>query len=521
MEEPILKNFLSLLTLLSTLWLTGCATQTAVQNDASRSDVGVIAATHRWGDTPVSASKPIYPSANLTPLASAQVGALGVQAVEPPKDLWERLRHGFAMPDLQNDLVLDREKWYSSRPEYMQRMTDRGRKYLFYIVEELERRNMPSELALLPFIESAFNPQAVSSAKAAGMWQFMPATGKHFELTQNMFRDDRRDVLASTRAALDYLEKLHNMFGDWHLALAAYNWGEGSVARAIAKNQKAGLGTTYADLKMPMETRFYVPKLQAVKNIIAAPTLFGATLPEIGNHPYFQTVDLHHDIDVAVAAELAGISLVDFRALNPSASKPVLLAAGVAQILLPWDNAAIFQSNLEAYTGGRLASWTVWTAPTRLTPADVAKRVGMSEDELRAVNKIPARMLINAGSTLVVRRSGGINHDVTAHIAANGYLTLAPAVTLHKTTVKARSKETVQALAQRYRVNVDEVAAWNKVSTTATFKSGQRVLVYLPEKASGKSSANRKVAQKAANKTTAMTRKTAAKKVKATRLARN
>src|SRR5574343_471205 len=191
-------------------------------------------------------------------------------------------------------------------------MTERGSKDCVHIVEELERRNLPLELALLPFIESAFNPQAVSRAKAAGMWQFMPATGRHFDLKQNAFRDDRRDVLASTRAALDYLQKLYNMFGDWHLALAAYNWGEGSVGRAIARNQKQGLGTSYVDLTMPAETRMYVPKLQAVKNLVSAPQSYGATLPVIENHPYFQTVTLTRDIDVALAARLAEVDEDDF-----------------------------------------------------------------------------------------------------------------------------------------------------------------------------------------------------------------
>jgi membrane-bound lytic murein transglycosylase D len=193
------------------------------------------------------------------------VQSQSVAALEPPPDLWARIRRGFAMPNLDTELVRSQEQWYASRPDYIQRMTDRSRKYLFHIVEELERRNMPTELALLPFIESAFNPQAVSSARAAGMWQFMPATGKHYSLKQNVFRDDRRSVLESTRAALDYLQKLHGMFGDWHLALAAYNWGEGSVSRAIARNQRAGLGTSYLHLNMPNETRNYVPKLQAVR----------------------------------------------------------------------------------------------------------------------------------------------------------------------------------------------------------------------------------------------------------------
>ena len=428
-----------------------------------------------------------------------------VQSLLPPADLWERVRRGFAMPDLDNDMVRERELWYSSRPDYVARMTARGSKYLFYIVEELERRDMPSELALLPFIESAFNPQAVSSAKAAGMWQFMPATGKYFDLTQNMFRDDRRDVIESTRAALDYMQKLYRMFGDWHLALAAYNWGEGSVQRAIKKAKKTGTGTSYDELVMPMETRLYVPKLQAVKNIVANPESFRVALPEIGNHPYFQSVEIERDIDVALAAELAEVPLDDFRALNPSASKPVLLAASNSQILLPWDNAERFQSRLAAYTGDRLANWTAWVAPATLSPAEAAKRVGMSEAELRDINKIPPRMNVKAGSTLLVRRSASLNNDVTAHIANNGYLTLAPDVVLKRTVVKAGKKDNVATMARRFSVSAQVLANWNKVSTSATFKRGQSVVLYLPAKArperSAKASSKTAIAKTAVAKT--------------------
>jgi membrane-bound lytic murein transglycosylase D len=339
--------------------------------------------------------------------------------------------------------VHDRELWYSRQPEYILRMTERSRKYLFHIVEELERRNMPTELALLPFVESAFNPQAVSSAKAAGMWQFMPATGRTFELKQNAFRDDRRDVLASTRAALDYLQKLYNLFGDWHLALAAYNWGEGSVGRAIGKNQRAGLGTGYTELNMPMETRFYVPKLQAMKNIVSDPAAFNSRLPHIENHPYFQSVDIKRDIDVALAAKLAEVALADFKALNPSANRPVILAAGTPQILLPWDNAAIFQSNLEAYSGGRLASWTVWLAPTTMRPLDAAKRVGMTEQALRSVNNIPPRVVIKAGSSLLVTRSTHLETDVAVHLADHGQLSLA-SLAPAKRSVRRAAKPVLQ-----------------------------------------------------------------------------
>ncbi|WP_293661106.1 transglycosylase SLT domain-containing protein [Rhodoferax sp. OV413] len=419
-----------------------------------------------------------------------------VAGIEPPADLWERIRRGYAMNDLESDLVRDRELWYTSRPDYIFRMTERSKKYLFHIVEELEVRNMPTELALLPFIESAFNPQAVSSAKAAGMWQFMPATGKYFELKQNTFRDDRRDVLASTRAALDYLQKLHKMFGDWHLALAAYNWGEGSVSRAIGKNTRAGLPTGYTDLNMPMETRFYVPKLQAVKNIVADPAKFGSKLPLIENHPYFQSVTIRRDIDVALAAKLAEIRLDDFKALNPSLSRPVILAAGTPQILLPWDNAEVFQSNLEAYSG-RLASWTAWVVPTTMRPADAAKKVGMSEAELRSMNSIPPRVVVRAGSTLLVPR-GSQAPDVSVRVADSGQLSLSPEVLLKRSTVKAGRDDTVASIARRYKQSPAKVAEWNKVAASASFKAGQSVVLYLPAgPKSTKPAKSGKVAQKA------------------------
>jgi membrane-bound lytic murein transglycosylase D len=397
-------------------------------------------------------------------------------------DLWARIRRGFTMNSLQSDLVTSQEQWYATRPSYITRMTERSSKYLYHVVEELERRNMPTELALLPFIESAFNPQAVSSAKAAGMWQFMPATGKHFALKQSVFRDDRRDVLASTRAALDYLQKLHGMFGDWHLALAAYNWGEGSVGRAIAKNQREGLATDYASLSMPNETRNYVPKLLAVKNIVASPDVFNAALPDIPNHPYFQSVAISRDLDVALAAKLAEIKLEDFKSLNPSANKPVIFKAGTPRILLPWDNAGIFERNL-AIHNGQTAGWTVWTAPSTFKVADAARRVGMDEAKFREINRIPPRMLIKAGSTLLVPRSAKQQNDVSEHVADNGQVSFSPEIVLRKQTVKLRKAETVASIAKRYNVTASSVSGWNKISPTGSFKAKQAVVLYLPAKA--------------------------------------
>ena len=476
----------ALLTLMAAATLAGCATPPGMPDDPVLSTAPGASPGEKISHGPLRA---------ITP---GQIRSLPIVSTEPPKELWDRIRQGFAMPDLKNELVTDREQWYASRPDYIQRMTERSSKYLFHIVEELERRQMPTELALLPFIESAFNPQAVSSAKAAGMWQFMPATGKYFSLKQNDFRDDRRDVLASTRAALDYLQKLHGMFGDWHLALAAYNGGEGSVGRAIAKNQKAGLGTSYDELNMPAETRLYVPKLQAVKNIVANPAVFQTELPLIENHAYFQQVQITRDIDVALAARLADVEIEVFKALNPSARRPVILAAGTPQILLPWDNALVFQRNFDAYTQGQYASWTAWTAPSTMNAAEAARHTGMSESDLRSMNNIPPRMLIKAGSTLLVPRTAQTGNDVSSHVADNAQVLLAPEITTRRTTVKARKGESVASIASRYGLTAASVAGWNNVSAHTAFRPGHQIVLFLPISARVSSSTSAPAAKAAA-----------------------
>ena len=422
-------------------------------------------------DEPVAAPVPIDP---LRPDVRLDIDERAARV-----DLWDRVRRGFGMAELDNDLVRDRERWYASRPDYVARMTERGGRYLFHIVEELDKRGMPTELALLPFIESAYNPQAMSTARASGMWQFIPSTGRDFELKQNVFRDDRRDVLASTRAALDYLQKLYGMFGDWQLALAAYNWGEGSVQRAITKNQKAGLPTNYESLRMPAETQMYLPKLQAVKNIVARPAAFGLVLPDLMNHPYFLSVPIERDMDVAVAVKLAGMPLEEFQYLNPQMNRPVILAAGTPQVLLPYDAANHFVRELPRHRGP-LASWTAWTAPTTMKTADAARAVGMSEEQLREVNRIPARMLIKAGSTLLVPRGTMVAADVPGHVADNAMLALvADAPPLRRVSLRAGRKDSVASVAKRYRVSPAQVAEWNKVGAGASFTPGQTVVVYL------------------------------------------
>jgi membrane-bound lytic murein transglycosylase D len=364
-------------------------------------------------------------AANARPALPASLTALKTDDYKDP-DLWARIRSGYAIPDVDNNLVAKHVQWYSSRPEYLARTSGRASLYLYHVVQELEKRGMPTELALLPVIESAFNPQALSTADASGLWQFVPGTGRDFNLKQNMFKDERRGVLASTDAALTYLQRLYTMFGDWQLALAAYNWGEGNVQKAIQKNRAAGKPTDFESLAelMPAETRNYVPKLQAVKNIIANPGQYGVTLPVIDNQPYFTTVDKTSDIDLAVAAQLAEMSIDEFKALNPQFKKPVITGEST-KILLPKENAEKFHLNL-AQWGHALSSWTTHKITgAKETIASLASKFGTTPEVIRQANNIPPQMRLKAGSTILVpKTSTSTASDIAENIIDNAQIAL-------------------------------------------------------------------------------------------------
>src|SRR5450830_985967 len=335
------------------------------------------------------------------------------------KDVWGRIRSGYAIPDVSNDLVAKHVNWYATRPDYIARTTARASLYLFHVVSELEKRGMPTELALLPFIESAFNPNALSSANAAGMWQFVPGTGRDLNLKQTAFKDDRRGIIASTDAALTYLQSLYDMFGDWQLALAAYNWGQGSVQKAIKRNQAAGKPTDFESLAdlMPAETRNYVPKLQAVKNIVANPQQYGLNLPAIDNSPYFTAVDKTSDIDLTVAAHLAELSVDEFKALNPQFKRPVIVGGEDTKILLPKENAEKFHLNLAQWTK-ELSTWSTHKITSaRESIRTLASRFHTSPEIIRQANNIPQNSVLKAGSTILVPKISASAGDITPEVA--------------------------------------------------------------------------------------------------------
>jgi membrane-bound lytic murein transglycosylase D len=334
----------------------------------------------------------------------------------PPDDLWQRMRNGFSMADLDSPLVADRQAWYLNRPDLLKRIFERSRRYLHHIVVELEKRGMPTELALLPVVESSFNPLAYSSARALGMWQFIPATGKTYKLQQNAWFDQRRDIVASTGAALDYLQTIYEMHGDWHLALASYNWGENAVGRAVEKNRRLGLPTDYAHLKMPTETAYYVPKLQAIKNIIAQPQLFGITLDAIPNRPYFGTVELSSNMDIALAARLAEIPVEEFIALNPAYSRPVMPSAANSPLVLPAEKVQTFLANLQSHEAQDkpLSAWLTHILKPGEKLEGVAKRYGISAVRLKQLNGINARTKVTPGYALLVPGKDATGHDALA-----------------------------------------------------------------------------------------------------------
>jgi membrane-bound lytic murein transglycosylase D len=366
-------------------------------------------------------------------------------------DLWARIRSGYAIPDLDNSLVTKNAQWYAARPDYLARTASRASLYLYHVVQELEKRGMPTELALLPVIESAFNPQALSTANAAGIWQFVPGTGRDFNLKQNSFKDERRGVLASTDAALTYLQRLYTMFGDWQLALAAYNWGEGNVQKAIKRNQSLGKPTDFESLSelMPAETRNYVPKLQAVKNIIANPAQFGVSLPLIDNTPYFTQVDKTSDIDVTVAAQLAEMSVDEFKALNPQFKRPVITGDEQTKILLPKENAEKFHINL-AQWGHALSSWTTHKITSaKESMASLASKFHTTPEVIRQANNIPAQTHLRTGSTILVPRISASSGDIAESVIDN-------AVVSFETDHARRSSNKLTGTA-RFKARVNEI----------------------------------------------------------------
>ncbi len=414
----------------------------------------------------------IAPVPALVPPAFSDVAEAELEPLpEPANDLWVRIVQGYGVPDIEGPLVDKWERWYADRPDYVARMVDRSRRYLYHIVSEVQQRGMPLDIALLPMVESAFNPVAFSTSRAAGIWQFIPSTGRHYGLAQNFWFDSRRDVVAATDKALDYLQKLHADFNDWQLALAAYNWGEGNVAKAIARNRARGLPADYSSLTMPDETRNYLPKLQAVKNIVRDPEKFGLALADIPDAPYFAVVKTSRKMDLKIAADLAEMPLDDFRALNPQHNRPVIAGADEHTILLPIDRAEVFAAKLDLHDQP-LVSWQAYRLRPNDTLPQVAAKYGMEVEVLRAVNGLGTRARVHAGHVLLVpaqRPSQAAAESLTTAV----FTTVPQGRTFY---YRVNRGDSLQTIAARYGVTTEELRQWNGLTQNAV-QVGQQLRV--------------------------------------------
>lgn len=382
-------------------------------------------------------------------------------------DLWQRIRDGFALPDLSNKNLPQQEKWYGARPEYIAKVVQRAQPYLFYIVEEIEKRNMPTEIALLPVVESAFNPTAYSSAHAAGLWQFIPGTARHYGLKINWWYDGRGDVIEATRAALDYLEFLHEEFdGDWFHALAAYNAGERTIQRAIKLNKSRGKPTNYSSLRLKTETRHYIPKLIAFKEVVDNPDRFGIKLAPIPNQPYFASVNTRGQIDLNVVSELSGMSKRELHRLNAAFKRWSTDPDGPYRLLVPISKAPKLTQALAELPASARVKLGRYKIREGDTLGGIARKYGLSVPALQRSNNLK-NTSIRAGNDLLIPLSNAEIDIADARAVTN------------QVVHQVRSGDTLWRIAQRYDVYINQLARWNAIRTNDLLHLGQNIVVYM------------------------------------------
>lgn len=460
----------SLLVSALTVAISGCAMTQITQPSARAPDKVLTRAELAVNSTNTQA-------VSIEPIAVPDLAKKPVPVI----DLWQRTLSGFQLEtDIENRRIKVQRDWYAGHQEYLNRVSARAERYLFHVVESLENRGMPTELALLPIVESAFDPFAYSHGRASGMWQFIPGTGRRFGLAQNWWYDGRRDVVASTQAALDYLDYLHKEFdGDWLLALAAYNSGEGNVRKAVRKNQSKGKALDFWSLDLPKETRAYVPKLIALAQLLEQPNKYGINFPAIANRPYFAQVATESQIDLAQAATLADISLEELYQLNPGFNQWATAPDGPHQLSVPWEKASLFASNLAALPAENRVKWIRYTIRRGDSLSTIALRHRTTAKALRQINQLSGNT-IRAGKVLFIPvASQGAEHyalSATQRLLAKQQAPGSKGLNKQVHTVK--SGDSFWELSRRYGVGVRELARWNSMGTTDRLKIGQKLVIW-------------------------------------------
>lgn len=419
----------------------------------------------------------------LTPDPNCMVSEEELAALPPMKelDLWDRIRIGYQLPEIEHNRITIERNWYAKHPAYMTRVSERASRYMFHIVEKLEERNMPLEIALLPIVESAFDPFAYSHGRASGMWQIIPGTGKMLGLKQNWWYDGRRDVVASTDAALTYLESLNKRFdGDWLLALAAYNSGAGNVSKAIRKNKKRNKPLDFFSLDLPKETKAYVPRLLALSQLVKSPEEHAIELPSISNESYFAVVDVGSQIDLAQAAELAGIEMSVLYHLNPGFNRWATDPKGPHQLLVPKEIAADFQEKLASIPVEDRVTWERYTIRDGDTLSTIAQKFKVSVSSLQSINHIRGSS-IRAGKTLMVpvasKGNTHYSHSIDSRIQQR-YASVSKNQSGTSIDYTVQPGDSLWTISREYKVSVKKLARWNSMAPRDTIRPGQKLKIW-------------------------------------------
>lgn len=488
-----------LLPIAISVMLTGCQAFNTTPEPASGSQGAVDAAK--------SANKPAGKAVKTTEVSAKPGPTKKIKKTtpEPPKvvvpkkpdDLWIRIQSGLAMNLDQDHKRIQAElNWYKRNKSYFKRVSKRAEPYLYFIVKEAETRQVPLELALMPIVESAYDPFAYSPAGASGLWQFMPATGRHYKLHQNWWYDGRRDVVASTRAALDYMKSLHKMFGDWELALAAFNSGPGRVQNAVNKNRKAGKPTDFWSLNLPAETTAYVPKLIALGKIVRDPKKYGIQLPPVPNKPYFAKVKTGGQLDIAKAAKLSGVPLDQLYRLNPGLNRWSTPPEGPHHLVVPIKSAEAFRTELASLAPEERLKWTRYTVKSGDSLLKISKQFRTRVDVITDVNKLESN-IIRVGQKLLIpvaaKEAGAYTLSSTQRLIAKQNRTVSGR---YKIEYKVKSGDSFWTIARKYNVGVNELARWNNMSPRDPLKIGQKLTIWRKTTNKGKNVMVRKVSYK-------------------------
>lgn len=460
--------------------LAGCSSALQTRSESEQKQTPPAASPKPPAETP--RSRPSALAALAEQPEPVETTAASPEPEPPPLDLWQRIRQGFRLQIPNTPRVTTHVNWYARHPEHLRRVEERARPYLFFITEELERRNMPLELALLPIVESAYQPFAYSPGRAAGIWQFIPSTGRMFGLKQNWWYDGRRDIVAATHAALDYLQQLADRFdGDWELALAAYNSGAGTVGKAIRRNRKQGKPTDFWSLKLPRETRGYVPRLLAVAKVIRQPGRYGITLEEMPNQPYFARIDVQAQLDLALAADMAGISIEELYRLNPGFNRWATDPEGPHHINLPVVAVERFSERLEKLDPERRLRWKRYRIRSGDNLGGIARRHGTTVAVLQQVNHLKGSR-IRAGRHLLIPLS---SRKAEHYVMSTGERRKRLQNTSRKGTRMThvvRRGDTLWDLSRRYGISHKRLAGWNGIAPGDTLRPGQKLVLWVPDR---------------------------------------